>query len=560
MWWVLGQEIRRTISARHCRSQVLMMRRIGIIGSGPMAGYSLRHLITSETPLAITIFEADEIAGCGMPYRAGMNADEMYCNAFSREIPVYTQRLAHWLKDQPETFLKDWDLAQDDIDSRSFYPRVLLGKYLTAEFEALCEKGRAHGHKITVKCGHCVADIAPDATILHCTGDGKNDIFDMLFDDVIIATGHVWPEHPKIDGVELVSPWPYSNITTLPPTRLGILGSSLSAIDALVALAFEHGEFVETNGQVAWYPATGAECLYITMVSQDGIMPEPDFFYAYPYEALRHITPEAVDQEIAKGTDDLLNRVFDLMVRELQDADPTYFESLGDGADTIEGFCKAYVSHRKELGGLRALRASLQSATQSFEEKVTQAYRYALLRGHENFEPLLDPMNDSDREVFRVHLAPVFGDCYAAIPHISVQRVLALYDAGVVDLVATQEAAAFMAVPEGISIQTIDGEKTFDFVVDARGQAAASVKALPFPTLVQQIDDTEAALLAPYRMSLAPESLARVYCLAMPQILALNPFAQGLANCAVISKSAVDDILADRDLSSGSPRNAVKAA
>jgi uncharacterized NAD(P)/FAD-binding protein YdhS len=396
------------------------MRRIGIVGSGPMAGYALRHLITSEVPLSITIFEATDTAGCGMPYRAGMNADEMYCNAFSKEIPIYTQSLALWLKDQPKAFLDRWNLTPHDIDSRSFYPRVLLGEYLKAEFVALCEKGRNRGHDITVRAGHTVTDIEPSETETRCTGDSHDGHFAMSFDDIIIATGHDWPKHPDIDGVALVSPWPYSNITKLAPKRIGILGSSLSAIDVLVALGLEHGEFLESNGRIAWFVADGAEDLHITMISRNGIMPESDFFYPYPFEPLRHITPEAVDLEIAKGPNGLLDRVFGLLVKELQDGDPDYFNGLGPHAAFIEGFCEAYVSHRKELGGLRALRASLKTAAQTFEDRETQIHRCALLHGHENFEPLLDHMNDEDLEVFHTYLAPVFADCYAAIPHISV--------------------------------------------------------------------------------------------------------------------------------------------
>lgn len=519
------------------------MRRIGIIGSGPMAGYSLRHLITSETPLSITVFEADEIAGCGMPYRARMNADEMYCNAFSKEIPIYTQRLAAWLKDQSEEFLQDWGLTQDDIDSRSFYPRVLLGKYLKAEFEALCEKGRKLGHEIAVFRGHRVTDIVPREAETVCTGEAKGGPFMMPFDDVIIATGHDWPKHPEIDGVQLVSPWPYSNITDLAPGRIGILGSSLSAIDVLVALGFEHGEFLESNGRTEWYAAAGAEDLHIIMISRNGIMPEPDFFYPFPFEPLRHVTPEAVKLEIEKGPRGLLTRVFDLLIKEIRDGDPDYFDGLGPDATSIEGFCASYVAHRKELGGLRALRASLKTAEQTFKDRETQQYRYILLHGHENFEPLIDHMTDEDRETFRAHLAPVFADCYAAIPHISVQRVLALYDAGVLELVATQEDGAFSVSTEGITAETIDGPQIFDAILDARGQPSAPLQALPFPSLASFIEADQTGLLAPYHLRLSQTSSSRIYCLAMPQILASNPFAQGLANCAALSKRAVDDLL-----------------
>ncbi|KIN72495.1 FAD/NAD(P)-binding protein [Sulfitobacter guttiformis] len=530
------------------------MRRIGIIGSGPMAGYSLRQLITSQTPLSITIFEADAVAGCGMPYRAGINADEMYCNAFSKEIPIYTQRLAFWLKDQPDSFLHRWGLAQEDINSRSFYPRVLLGEYLQAEFYALCAKGRDGAHSITVLTGHRVNDIEPNDTAVHCIGANNDGHFKLAFDDIIIATGHDWPSVPKIDGVELVSPWPYSNVTQLSPKRIGILGSSLSAIDVLVALGLAHGEFHESNGRTSWFVADGAEDLKITMISRNEIMPEPDFFYPYPFEPLTHITPEAVRLEIEKGSDDLLARVFALLVKELRATDPAYFSALGSQADSIEGFCAAYVKQRKELGGLRALRESLKVAVQTFDDRTTQGYRCTLLHGHENFEPLLDHLNEEDMKTFHDHLAPVFGDCYAAIPHISVERVLALYDAGVLDLVATQEGGKFSREKDAVAVDTVDGIQCFDVIVDARGQPSASLKDLKFATLSAQLPKNMIGISAPYRLPLATASTSRVYCLAMPQILSVNPFAQGLANCAALSKVAVDDILLHLEVSAAIPR------
>ncbi|MCB0111981.1 MAG: FAD/NAD(P)-binding protein, partial [Caldilineaceae bacterium] len=73
------------------------MIKLAIVGSGPMALYSLKYLQESANPLTIEIFEATDQAGTGMPYRADMNADYMLCNAFSREIPAVTQTLINWL-------------------------------------------------------------------------------------------------------------------------------------------------------------------------------------------------------------------------------------------------------------------------------------------------------------------------------------------------------------------------------------------------------------------------------------------------------------------------------
>jgi hypothetical protein len=278
-------------------------------------------------------------------------------------------------------------------------------------------------------------------------------------------------------------------------------------------------------------------------------MPEPDFHYPYPYAPLTHINAEAVTAEVAMGSDDLLSRVFALLLKELRDAAPDYMADLGPEAQTIEGFAPAYFAYRKNLGGLRALRSTLDAAVTSMTDKQTQAHRYALLRGHENFEQILDHLDDADWAMFSDNLMPVFGDCYAAIPHISVRRVLALYDAGILDLIPTGPESSFKNTPSGgVKVSTIDGDIIFDTLIDARGQSEAPVTDLPFPTLCKSLADREVALRAPFRMSLSTPSTGAVYCLSMPQVLQRHPFSQGLPNCEELSRVVAQDILAQHEI------------
>lgn len=509
-----------------------------------MATYTLKELLKSENKLDITILEAEEQMGCGMPYRGGMNADYMYCNAFSKEIPAITRRLATWLHDQDATFLEQWSLEPGDIDARDFYPRVLLGAYMTSEFARLCEAGREAGHTVLALPLHKVSDVLPMASgfkVEVMTPEGQTDF---TFHDVVLATGHVWSKAPTIGSASLTSPWPYANITALPAGKIGILGSSLSAIDVIVALGHAHGTFSEEGENVTWFPELGHEAITITMVSHLGIMPEPDFFYAYPYEPLSHLTAEAVSAEISKGSVGLLDRVFALLLAELDHADPLYLTRLGPDAKTIDGFSNAYFAEREKLGGLRALRTTLEDAVQSVKEKRTQEYRYALLRGHENFEPILGQLDNNDWQIFHDKLMPVFGDCYAAIPHISVRRVLALFDAGVLDIIPTGEDGDFKTgAAGGVVVSTIDGDIHFDALIDARGQSSASLSELPFQGLKNELEYQERDLQAPFRLDLKQNLGGRVYCLAMPQVLRRHPFSQGLANCAELGRMVSQDIL-----------------
>lgn len=521
------------------------MTKLAIVGSGPMALYLLKHLQKSSDSLAIEIFEATDSAGTGMPYRAEMNADYMLCNAFSREIPAVTQTLIEWLASQPIRELNAWELSWHDLSARAFYPRVLIGEFLQAEFANLCERLRAVGHSVSVRTRHKVTDIVPQKQgfTLHCSVNGTNKPFDC--DDVIIATGHHWPETPTIDGVALISPWPYTQITALPATSIGVLGSSLSAIDVVIALGFAHGEFEEVDEEcVRWTANPEKSGLTISMVSHKGIMPEGDFYYPFPYEPLTYITEEAVLAEVAKGQDGLLERVFALLCQELDHSDPDYLRVLGEEARTIAGFGDAYFARRQSVGGLPAVKRDLAKTRASMREKKTIPHRYALLRGHENFDLVLRHLSEEDYATFQHHLLPVFADCYAAVPHLSLARMIALYDAGILKLYATGADSTFCPLDDGsIQVSTDDGPLQFDAMIDARGQTSHSVSDLPFPTLVKSLNDADAPVEEPFRLALKGVDAGRIYCLAMPQILERYPFSQGLPNCDELTEVVVTDFL-----------------
>lgn len=97
-------------------------------------------------------------------------------------------------------------------------------------------------------------------------------------------------------------------------------------------------------------------------------------------------------------------------------ADPDYVDALGEHARTVDGFADAYFQHRGRLGGLRALRETLRQSVASIEDPQTRHHRYALLRGHENFEPILEHLGDDDWQTLSSKLLSVFSDCYAAKP------------------------------------------------------------------------------------------------------------------------------------------------
>jgi len=517
--------------------------RIGIIGSGPSAIYALKHLIDSPEPLDVIIFESTNEVGKGMPYRSDINADYMLCNAFSREIPKVTRSLIDWLSALPPRELGEWELSVHELSARAFYPRLVIGEFLEEEFRALCKLAQTNKHMIGIKSSETVTDIivAKDAAMLVRTNKNTEPY---EFDHVIIATGHTWPEHPKVGDAELISPWPYTSITKLPAGNIGILGSSLSAIDIVAALGHSHGAFTDSNGTVSWQPNHASATLRITMVSRNGIMPEGDFYYPFPYEPLKVITPEAVDQAIEAGSDGLLGRVFDLLCKELDKADPQYLKTLGKEARTLDGFADAYFKQRQDRGGVAAVKTDFAKVRKSMRDRQTIAYRYVLLRAHENFDRALRALDDDDWKVFVQKLLPVFTDCYAAVPHLSLARVIAMYDAGVLELMLSGDDASFTNGSNG-GVDVDLGEETlhFDVMIDARGQVPAPLYALPFPSLVSELRPNPEHIIAPFKLKLSTSENSAVYCLALPQVMERYPFCQGLTNCAENGKIVAAEIL-----------------
>ena len=523
------------------------MKNIAIIGTGPMGTYLLKHLTASEEKLSLTFYECANEVGVGMPYHADINADYMLCNAFSREIPALYETLFDWLKKQPSYELNDWELSAHDISPRAFYPRVLIGEYLQSQFEQLVIAALAKGYNITVNSGCKVTDIIIEGLkppVLHVKS--SNGTTKKQFDTIIIATGHSWPEKPNIDDVALLSPWPYTNLTSLDADSVGVLGSSLSAIDVVIALGHSKGSFAENGDTIIWTPHDSNQKISITMVSHLGIMPEGDFFYPYPYKSLLHITEKAVKIEMERGSERLLDRVFDLLCAELDEADPNYLAKFGTKARTVEGFASAYFSIRREMGGLAAVKRDLKKTRKSLRSKETIPQRYALLRGHEVFDQILRELNKEDYDRFIEYLMPVFGDCYAAVPHLSLARVIALYDTGVLNLVATKDGAKFTQSTGGkIEVETENGKTSFDVVVDGRGQNSASLDALPFANLKSKLTGTGQIIEKPFKIELPEVIVGDIYCLALPQLLERHPFSQGLAECSEHASDVARDIRDD---------------
>jgi uncharacterized NAD(P)/FAD-binding protein YdhS len=544
--------------------------RIALVGAGPTAIYTLQALLTRAVPPAvITIFERQRRAGQGTPYSANWADPIMLANIASIEIPPLPQRLADWLRSETDERLASLGIARADIDDRAFYPQLALGEYLSAQFLSLVHRARNMGIEIEVRTQTRVTDVRITGERITLTvTDSRNTENHCFFDYVILATGHQWPSDPEVRPGYFTSPWPASALARVYNCAVGIRGSSLSAIDASVALANHHGQFVQTDGNELEYRANpGTEKFAITMCSRKGILPEADFYHPIPYEPLAICTAGAIEELIAQyGPDGLLDAAFELFHQELTQADPHYVHALGLFAQTPEEFCDAYFEKRAQTDAFIWAKHNLDESVTNAGLKFTVKWRYAILRMHEVFGLLAPRLSDLDFIRFSATLKTVFVDNYATVPHESIRRLLALHAARKLFVIKLEEGARVDTWSSGGGAILWDTKSRVHFpaFIEALGQQVSSAKDFPFPSLRRQgvIQDVKTdgqsaaergiAIDGDFHPISAYEPSQRLFCLSLPFLLGQHPFAQGITSSAEMAEVVADAIAAAESMNSNS--------
>ncbi|MBP1853238.1 FAD/NAD(P)-binding protein [Rhizobium halophytocola] len=552
-----------------------MSPRIAIIGSGPTGIYTLKGLVHARTPLDISVFEAGDDPGRGTPYHPDINDPAMLSNIASIEIPPITETLVEWLERQSDARLAEMQIARAAIDIRAFYPRLVLGDYFRTQFLSLLEIGAQNGHRIEVHERHRVIDIAlqHDDIRLAVRAEGEPDASDWVFDHVVMATGHNWPEHTETKPGYFISPWPATALSVIRNCKVGILGTSLSGIDALMTVATAHGAFYfDAAGEMQYQPSPDTDAFHATMMSRKGLLPEADFYCPLPYIPPRICTADAIDALIATGRHDLLDDVFELFRAEMFDADPEYSARIGLADLTVETIAEAYFAERLVSDPFVWAAKNLAETEHNKTVRYTVPWRYAILRMHEEIARVVPHLDERDLKRFHRYFKTVFVDDYAAVPPTSIARLLALHRAGKLAVTALGEDYE-ITTQEGVRGVTVrrDGDTVqYDAFIDATGQHSMSATDLPFPTLIAQGGVRKAMTPAP-QDGLIDEDHAplqrrtggididetfrpvftdgqftnHLYCAAISFLLHKLPFVQGITSAAEIGETVAEAILDD---------------
>ena len=519
-----------------------MTKRIAIIGTGPTGIYTLQQLLKIGELLAVTLFEKGGKAGYGMPYSPETASRSMLANIASIEIPPLAEPYLDWMEGQPAAKLRGYGLDPEDLDERQFTPRLLLGEYFRDQLMLMADRGRAAGHRIEILESTEVLDILPGPDGLRIKASGAGDGAE--FDRVILATGHDFPDENG-DTTYFPSPWSGLIQAEIPAATVGIMGTSLSSIDAAMAVAVQHGRFRRKGGDLRF--ETDAAGLHLTLMSRTGILPEADFYCPIPYEPLSVMTDAAV--AACAQADRPLDALFDLFRAEIMAADPAFALRIGLGGLDADSFADAYFADRKAADPFRWARKNLDEVEHNKAHRITMPWRYAILRMHEKVEDMLADLPDPDRERFDKGLKRVFVDNYAAVPSESIRRLLALRDAGVLSVLALGEDYELIRQPDRTVIRSAADEHVFEVFIDARGQKALGSADLAFPALRDALlaEGMETPEVAEDYSLIAPEAFrGRVTLASIPYLMHDRPFVQGITACADIAEAIARGIATRR--------------
>jgi uncharacterized NAD(P)/FAD-binding protein YdhS len=299
------------------------------------------------------------------------------------------------------------------------------------------------------------------------------------------------------------------------------------------------------------------------MMSRKGLLPEADFFFPIPYEDPLVCTAEAVSARITLGSSGLLDDVFDLFRQELLVADPEYARLIGLEELTVETFAAAYYGVRDKCDPFEWAASNLDEAKRNYAAKHTVAWRYAILVTHEIIEAAVSYFTAEDLDRFNRSFKSIFADDYATVPHLSIERLIALRKANRLNIVKLGDRSEITTddVERGAIVNFEHGMLQFDTFIDATGQKTLSADDLPFPSLHETGLISQARTITPRGNSTRTggidvdeqcrpliagiKPVRRLYVPAVSYLLHKRPFVQGITSAAELGQIVARSIIAD---------------
>ncbi|MFL9842901.1 FAD/NAD(P)-binding protein [Flavobacterium rhizosphaerae] len=412
------------------------IKRIAIIGGGPSGMFILKQLLDADIKLNIHIFEKSNHFGCGMPYSQEGSGREHVTNVSGNEIPVLVTPVKDWVQTVPEETLHKNNISRNHFNDYKVLPRLFFGEYLCGQFDLLLKEAEKKNINVVLHAETTVNDIIDLPEENKVIVETQQHAVEK-FDRVIICTGHSWPKRyeGKVPGY-YDSPYPPDKLKIKCNHSVALKGASLTAIDALRTLSREHGWYEEKDDRLVYHLHRDYPYFNIVMHSRNGLMPAVRFHLEDSHLMGEGLLTEAdIEKNIAENNGFLsLDYVFKKdYVDTFKDKDPDFYNDIKDLS--IEQFVDKMLEYREATDPFMLLEREYNEADVSIKlhESVYWKEKLAVLSFAMNYPA----KHFSAEDMLRLQeaLKPLIAIVIAFIPQSSAKELLALHEAGLLQLV-----------------------------------------------------------------------------------------------------------------------------
>ncbi|WP_029282740.1 FAD/NAD(P)-binding protein [Pedobacter sp. R20-19] len=468
--------------------------KIAILGGGPSGLFMYKRLVESGIRnLTIEIFERKDTLGSGMPYSTEGANEEHITNVSDNEIPVIFNSIEDWVKMAPKPLLKKFNINSDTFNEYKVLPRLFFGEYLSAQFELLKKAADDKGMITKIHLNTQVTDIIDDPAKnnVGVEVNGKDIIY---FDHIIVCVGHNWPKKHEGKIPEYYdSPYPPKKLAKQVNHPIAIMGSSLTAIDAIRTLARNNGVFeAEEDGTYKFILNESSNQFKIVMHSRNGLLPAIRFHLEDSHLGKDETLSKAEIQQNIKENGGFipLNFVFEKNFKDqFIKRNPAFYQKIKDM--DLETFVEAMMSYRENVPPFDLFRKEYEEAEKSIkrEESIYWKEALAVLSFAMNYPAKYLCAEDMQR--LQKVLMPLISIVIAFVPQSSCRDLMALHDAGVLEIVSVGEDSSVEPKEEGGAtyIYTDDNGKKISIhyktFISCIGQPHLLYDDFPFKGLVK---------------------------------------------------------------------------
>jgi hypothetical protein len=466
---------------------------IALIGGGPAALFLLKHIISKKLiPEKILIFEKNEHLGMGMPYSTSGSGREHVANVSANELPELIHDIEDFIKDHHTEDFSEY-IVEGKINRNQVVPRLVLGKYLENQFKMCIKKAKSSGIEIQIFTNTEVKDIKSNNDHSFSVITDKEQKHNA--DIAILCIGHQWTK--LYEGKQkgwFDSPYPPSKFNAPTNFPVAVKGASLTAVDIIRTLSRLNGSFTKDHqDQFKYIPNPESHNFRIDLYSLSGLLPalrfhsEDEAFSTDWKMSFNEIFEYKQKHGGFVDLDYVFNKNFKLIVK---DKDPNFYDEIKDL--TIEEFVEKMMKLRRTLDSFDLFKAEYTEAEKSIKRHQSITWKEALTSF--SYAMNYPAKHFSAEDMLRLNktLMPLISIIIAALPQSSYREIIALYDAGIIDLYNVDKESRVEPYEEKGAVYRYHDEKgnakeiRYEMFVDATGQRAMNFEDLPFKGLKEE--------------------------------------------------------------------------